>query len=133
MADLTKSGTPSLATVGPPASCKHTGLICGEDIAAGDLCYIKSDGLVWRTNGTSANAAAQVDGMALQAAKVAQNDPVTLVFDVDVNYGSGLTPGAKFYASATAGALADAASTGGTAHVAKAITDKIIRIMKSRY
>lgn len=133
MATLVKSGTPTLVTPAPPASCKHSGLLCGEDIEPGDACYIKSDGKVWKTNGTSANAAAECHGYALQAAKVAQNDAVTLVADVDMAYGSGLTPGAKYYASATAGALDDAATTGGTKPIAYAVTDKIIRLLRSRY
>jgi hypothetical protein len=134
MADVAKSGTPSLASVLPPANQKINGLLCGEDIAAGDLCYIKSDGKIWRSTGAAANAAAEVVGMALLPAKVAQADAVTLIADVAVQYGSGLTPGAKYYLSgATAGALADAASTGGVKPIAFAIDTTRIFIMRSRY
>ena len=134
MAAVSKSGNPSLASLLLPASCKITGLKCGEDIAVGDACYIKSDGLVYKSTGAAANAAAEVDGFALVAAKVAQNDAITLVFDCVLQYGSGLTPGAKYYVSGTtAGGLVDAASTGGTKEVARAIDTTRIYVQRSRY
>jgi hypothetical protein len=37
---------------------------------------------------------------------------------VIARYGSGLTPGARYFVSATAGAIDDAATTGGTVAVA---------------
>ena len=131
MADIAKSGTPSLASVAPPASSRISGLLAGEDIAAGDACYIKSDGKVWRSTGAAANAAAKVRGYAFVAAK--SGEAVTLYFDVNLNYGAGLTPGADYYLSATAGALADAASVGGTAPVAYAVDATRIHVMPSRY
>lgn len=130
MSNLTKA-SPSLATYLPPASCQIAGLLTGEDIAAGDACYIKSDGKVWKTNGTSANAAAKVDGFAAEAAVT--GEAVTLFFDVTFKYGSGLTPGARYYASATAGLLDTAATTGGTAPVAFAVDATRIRVFQSRY
>lgn len=132
MADIAKSGTPSLCSVLPnPSANKITGLLAGEAIAAGDACYIKSDGKIWRSIGTAANAAAKVDGFAPIAAAV--NDALTLVFDVNMNYGAGLTPGARYFVGAAAGALADAATTGGTAPVAFAIDATRIRVFQSRY
>lgn len=116
MADIAKVGVPSLATISPGVEhqvCK--GALAGEAIAAGDLCYKKSDDLIWRSNGTSVNAAAKVRGIAAKAADSGQ--PVTVLRGVSFNYGSGLTPGADVYASATAGAIADAATTGGTAPI----------------
>jgi hypothetical protein len=129
MADIAKSGTPSLCSVLPPQSQTVSGLLAGEAIAAGDLCYIKSDGKVWRTNGTALNAAADAIGMAAQAAGV--NGPVTLYFDVNFYYGAGLTPGAKYYASTTAGALSDAATTGGLKVVAYAIDATRIHVKQA--
>ena len=113
MADIAKSGTPSLASVTNQIN-SLAGLLAGEAIAAGDACYIKaSDGKVYKSTGAAANAAAEVHGYAAQAASI--GEALTLVWDVRVRYGAGLTPGAKVYLSgATAGALADAASTGGT-------------------
>lgn len=131
MADIAKSGTPSLSSVLPPANCKITGLLAGEAIAAGDACYIKSDGKVWRSIGTAANAAAKCDGFALVATAV--GEAVTLIFDVNVRYGASLTPGARYYIGAAAGALADAATTGGTAPVAFAVDATRIHVMLSRY
>src|SRR5437868_13832654 len=115
MADIAKSGTPSLSSVLPGQDKTISGLLAGEAIAAGDACYIKSDGKVWRSTGAAANAAAKVDGFAAIAAAV--NEAVTLVFDVNFYYGAAMTPGARTYLSATAGAIADAATTGGAAPI----------------
>ena len=120
MADLAKSGTPSLASVLPPANNKITGLLAGEAIAAGDACYIKSDGKVWPSTGAAATAPAVVDGYAPAAAAV--GEAVTLISGVVFRYGAGLTPGTPYYLSgATPGAIADATSTGGTVVIGRAI------------
>src|ERR1044071_3079119 len=95
MAQIAKSGTPSLATVTTQVN-SLSGLIAGEAIDAGD-------------------AAAQVYGYACQAASV--GEAVTLAYDVRFRYGASLTPGTKVYLSATAGTLSDAATTGGTAPI----------------
>ncbi len=133
MADVSKSGTPSIATLGPiPGANKLPTLTAGEALAAGDACYIKSDGKVWKSTGAAANAAAKVDGFTPYA--VASGETVTLFFNLTLNYGSGLTPGASYFLSgATAGALADAASTGGTAPVAFAIDATRVYVFQSRY
>lgn len=115
MADIAKSGTPSLASVEPPPNHRVNGLLTGEAIAAGDACYIKSDGKIWRSTGAAANAAAKVDGFAPKAAD--SGEALTLYHGVVFNYGAGLTPGATVYLSATAGLIADAATTGGTAPI----------------
>lgn len=131
MSTLTKVGTPSPSTQLIPAANKLTGLVAGEAIAAGDACYIKSDGKIWKSNGTSANAAAQVDGFAAEAASV--GEAVTLLWDVNIRYGSGMTPGTKYYLGTTAGTLEDAATTGGTAWIAKAIDATRLWVKKSAY
>jgi hypothetical protein len=132
MADIAKSGTPSLSTTLLPNNCTLGGRLAGEAIAAGDACYIKSDGKIWKSTGAAANAAAKVRGYAFKAASV--NEAVTLVWDVRFNYGSGLTPGAEVYLSgATAGALADAASTGGTAAIGHVVDATRIELYRSRY
>jgi hypothetical protein len=105
-----------------------SGLLAGETIAAGQACYIKSDGKAWLATGTSANAAAVFAGLAARAATVGQ--PVTLLgANSRWKYGSGLTPGARYYVSATAGALDDAATTGGTVAVAIAIDTTDIMVI----
>lgn len=129
MAAVSKSGTPSLATVLPPAANKLT-LIAGEAIAAGDACYVKSDGKLWLSTGAAANAAAVVDGFALSAA--AAGEAVTVAHGVRLEYGSGLTPGAGYYLSGTtAGGLVDAASTGGTTVIARAVDATRIEVRRS--
>lgn len=128
MADISKSGTPSLATTLPGPENTIGGLLAGEAIAAGDACYIKSDGKVWKATGAAANAAAVVNGFAAKAAS--SGAAVTLLRDVTFNYGSGLIPGALYYLSGvTAGALADAASTGGTAPIGFAVDATRIRLV----
>lgn len=131
MAQIAVSGTPSLSSVTPPQSQQIVGLLAGEAITAGAPCYIKSDGKVWLSNGTAANAAAKVDGWAAAAAAV--GEAVTLYFDVNFRYGSGMTPGARIYLSATAGTIADAATTGGTAPIGFVIDATRIRVWQSRY
>lgn len=129
MADIAKSGTPSLASLLIPANNKHTGLYAGEALAAMDACYIKNDGKVYRSTGAAANAAAVVDGFAGLPAPI--GEAVTLIWDCTVNYGAALTPGAGYFLSATAGALADAASTGGTVVVGRAVDATRIYLRKS--
>ena len=131
MATLTKVGTPSPSTQLIPAANKLAGLVAGEAITAGAPCYIKSDSKIWKSNGTSANAAAQVDGFAAEDASV--GEAVTLLWDVNLRYGSGMTPGTKYYLGTTAGTLEDAATTGGTAWIAKAIDATRIWVKKSAY
>lgn len=112
MAAINKSGVPSLATQTPQPANRLTGLVAGEAIAAGDACYINTDGKVYRATGAAANAAARVRGFA--AVPAAINEAVTLVYGVNFRYGAGLTPGANVFLSATTpGGLDDAATTGG--------------------
>jgi hypothetical protein len=132
MALISKSGTPSLSSV-LPEQAHHigSGLKAGEAIAAGDVCYIASGGTVMRSNGTSANAAAKADGIALKAA--ASGEAVSIYRNVEMNYGSGLTPGARYYVGATAGRLDAAVTTGGTAPVAFAVDATRIYFHGSAY
>jgi hypothetical protein len=122
MADIAKSGTPSLAT-SDPCWAHHVlqgSTVAGEAIAAGDICYVKAaDGLVYRSTGAAANEAARAWGIA--------GEPITLHLNVEYHYGAALTIGASLFVSATAGALADAASTGGTTQVARVISATRIR------
>jgi hypothetical protein len=106
-----------------------SGLVAGEAIGATDACYIKAaDGMVYKSNGTAANAAAKVDGFAAQAAAAGQG--VTLFGrGLRMGYGTGLTIGALYYLAATAGRLDTAATTGGTVAIAKAITATDVRII----
>jgi hypothetical protein len=131
MANVSKSGTPSLCSPVPPPNNRISGLLAGEAIAAGDCCYIKTDGKAWLATGAANNAAAKVAGWAAQAASV--GEAVTLMFDVNFNYGASLTPGARYYLSgSTAGGLVDTASTGGLTPIAFALDTTRIHVMLTR-
>lgn len=131
MATVTKVGTPSISTTVPCPAHHISGLVAGEAIAAGDLVYIASTGLVMKSNGTAVNAAAKVDGIALQAAAI--GEAVSVYNDVNVRYGSGMTPGTRLFAQTTAGLISDVATTGGTAPIGFVIDATRIRIHGSRY
>jgi hypothetical protein len=127
MADVAKSGTPSLATLTPPAA-NQIKAIMAADGAAGDMVYLDSNGKFALATGAADTAPSRSVGMLTKAAKSGQ--PGTAYFGVQFNYGSGLTPGARYYVSgATAGALADAASTGGTVPVAIAVDATIVYVL----
>lgn len=128
MSAVAKSGTPSLSTPNPADNCRVGPLVAGEAIAAGDACYVKSDGKAWLSTGAAANAAAKVHGFAVEA--VPAGAKVTLYHDVNLRYGAGLTPGAAYFLSGTtAGGLDTAASTGGTLTVAFAVDATRVRVV----
>lgn len=132
MAAVAKSGLPSVATTVYCPAHEIPDLVAGEALAAGDACYIKSDGKAWKSTGAAANAAAKVDGYAPTA--VAAGRHVTLLEGLDWHYGSGLTPGTHYFLSGTtAGGLDTAASTGGTAPIAVAMNTTVIRLFRSTY
>ncbi len=133
MATVAKSGTPSLATRNPcPAHQVGSGLKSGAAIGAGDPCYIKAaDGLVYKSIGTTADAAAKVDGWAAGAS--ASGEAVTLLTDVDFYYGAAMTPGDRLYISLTAGTIQNATSAGGTGPIGKVIDASRIRVWASTY
>lgn len=131
MATIAKAGIPSLASVLPPQNQQLAGLLAGEAIAAGDACYIKTDGKIWRSIGTAVNAAAKCDGFALEACNV--GEAVTIMWDVNLKYGSGMTPGARLFVSGTAGALDDVATVGGTAPVGYVVDGTRVHVFQSRY
>jgi hypothetical protein len=130
MALIAKSGTPSLSAVLPPQNDQFQ-LVAGEAIAAGDLCYIASDGTAMRSNGTSANAAAKCVGIAAMAAP--SGEAVTVYRNVRFHYGTGLTPGAQLYVGATAGRIDNAATTGGTAPIGFVVDATRVFIHGSTY
>lgn len=130
MAAVAKSGTPSISTAAPPTSCSVSGLIAGEALTAGDACYIKtSDGKVYKSNGTAANAAAVVDGFAPADCPI--GEATSLYWHVNFRYGAALSPGSFVYLSTTAGLLEDAATTGGTVPVGRVIDATRIWVRKS--
>lgn len=130
MATITKVGTPSISTTTPCPAHHISGLNAGEAIAAGDLVYVATTGLVMKANGTAATAPARARGMALQAAAI--NEGVSIYSGVNVRYGSGMTPGTSLFVSATAGLIDDAATTGGTVPIGFVIDATRIRIFEAR-
>lgn len=132
MAEIAKAGVPSLATVTPAHEHQLVG-IAGEDLGAGDACFIKtSDTKIYRSSGAAANANAVVDGYPPVPFKAGQS--VTLYKNVVFGYGSGLAAGTFLYLSGTvAGGLADAASTGGTTPIGRVLPDGMQVFLKSSY
>src|SRR5712691_6084324 len=82
-----------------PGSCKISGLVAGEALAAGDACYVSAAGTVFRSTGAAANAAAKVDGFCVMGA--ASGAAVVLIFNCCLTYGSALTPGTRYFLSGT--------------------------------
>lgn len=146
MADLTKNtavGAGDEAPIDAVAAQKATilsgraDLKAGEAIAVMDACYIKSDGLVYKavSTQTTVSGISDFDGLAYKA--YSAGDPVTLLGEgniVEYTAAAGLTPGAYYYASATAGKIGDADVLGTDKPVAKAIEDnKLIVIVNGRF
>lgn len=128
MAEIAKSGRPSLSTLEPGYEHQLNGVVAGEAIATGDLVYIRaSDGRAMRATGAAAGVAAVARGIVFQAAVA--GDGVSIHSGLQAHYGAGLTPGASLYLSGTvAGGLADAPSTGGTTEIAYAVDATRIRV-----
>lgn len=129
MANVSKTGTPTISTGAPPPTSMLTGLLAGEAIAAGDAVYIKtSDGKLWIATGAAATEPAEAIGLACVPASA--DEPLTVAL-----FGSGLmfAYGPNIAGTATAagtplflgtgGLLADAATTGGVAAVAFVVGD----------
>jgi len=131
MALITRSTTASLDA--NQAEQVSVGLLAGEALDLVAPCYIKSsDGMVYMSNATAANEAAEVVGFTPKAVAIGQ--PVTL-FGPGTRfsyYSSGLTPGNILYLGATAGRLDDGATVGdafGYARVESATDIVIIRTL----
>lgn len=130
MASISKASTFVIAPCSTnPSPDQFPKYIAGEAIAAGDNCYVKSDGLAWKATGTALNAAARVRGQAAAAADV--GEPVTLTRGLRFNYGSGLTPGADYYLDTVAGGLSTTATTGGLAPIAFAVDTTRVEFLYS--
>lgn len=110
------------------------GLVAGEALLAGAPCYIKaSDGKVYMTNGTANTEPSRTHGFTVQARAAGQT--VSLYgIGARMRYAaSGLTPGAPYYAGATAGRLDTAATTGGTVVIAVAVSATDIMVVGGKY
>lgn len=130
MADIAKVVRPTIVAVTPPIFLPALPIVAGEAIAVGDSIYIKSsDGKWWRSTGAANDANAASWGIALDDYEVGEVVKDYARPGCLLRYGSGLTPGARYYVSATAGAIADAASTGGLLPVARALTPQVIEYL----
>jgi hypothetical protein len=131
MASIAKVGTPSLSTAIPPTSCNISGFKAGEALAAGDAVYIKtSDGLIYRSTGAAANAAAAVDGFVPADCPI--GEATSIYFNVQFYYGAALSPGSYVYLSGTVlGGLDTAPSTGGVNPIGRVIDATRIRLVLS--
>lgn len=112
MAAVAKVGTPSLCSDTPCDGNRLPPLFVGEDISPGDPCCIKSDGKVWKAKGTGAlGADAEVDGWATMGAKVAQRQTISLYYNVNLAYSTGMTPGTFLYLADAGGVQTTAGAT----------------------
>ena len=130
MATLAKAGTPSLATsVADPGPHQIHGR-AATALAAGDLVYLaNASGVPTLTlaDGTAADAKALSVGMVLKASPAGEK--AVAWHDVEVCYGTTVTPGKRYFASATPGAIDDAATTGGTVAVAVGTTTTNVYVL----
>lgn len=132
MALLTRAATASMDTGTIQFAPQVSGLVAGEVLDPCAPCYIKtSDGKVYMSNGTAANEAAEFVGFNSRAV-AAIDQPVTLHgVGARMSYGSGLSPGDKYFIAATAGRLDTVATTGDAVGVAQAINTTDIRVTRS--
>ncbi|MGB1301547.1 MAG: hypothetical protein ACPG5O_10060 [Pseudoalteromonas tetraodonis] len=127
MALVTRGTTASIDAIQGQKAPYISALVAGEALDALAPCYVKSDGKVYMSNGTSNNAAAKCHGFTPTA--YASGAPVSLYGPgTRAEYGSGLTPGAPLYVGATAGRLDASATTGGLVPVAIAVNAREIVI-----
>ena len=130
MAEIGKVGTPAVTSVLTLPANRISGVLAGEDIAAGDACYIDGNVWVYRSIGAAPGEAADVRGFATAAAR--RGEAVTLAFDVTMRYGEALPPSDGLYLSATVpGGLADVPSPGGTEPVAYVVDATRIHVLQS--
>lgn len=130
MAEINKSGTPSLASLTPPNSDQLAGQVAGEDLGAYDAVYLKAADKKWyRASGAAASEAAGVRGYVPDVYKAGDRNVTVYFGDINVRYGAGLAAGKDIFLSGTvAGGFADTASTGGTKKLGFVIDDTRIRL-----
>jgi hypothetical protein len=128
MSLVTGSANVSLDMVSAQKAPFIAGLVAGEAIHAGAMCYIKSDGDVFECLGTSGSAASCPFGIAPRQYNT--DEAVTLFGEgTRFQYSSGLTPGARLYLNVSvAGAYDTAATLGDKVGVLAAVnaTDVIV-------
>lgn len=121
MALATRGSNASIDAIQGTKAPYISALVANEALDALAPCVIDADGGVSMSDGTSNNAAAKCHGFTPKA--YGAGEAVTLYGPgTRAEYGSGLTPGAPLYVAATAGRLDTAATTGGLAPVAVAVS-----------
>jgi len=139
MAALNKTGRPSLCSQTPPAGHQFTGVICGEDIAAGDACRLGADGKVYRSLNASQTSGDNPEGVSVTQAlsravlgfaaqSLTAGTPITLFHDERFQYGDGVVPGTPYYVSATVRGGLDTTANGGRP-VAYGLTANRIQVL----
>lgn len=139
MAEIAKSGTPSLCSQLPPHSHRipFDGIdnddvnVLGEAVAAGDLVCVRADGLVYRSDATggAADVNASFHGVAPQA--LTTGEPISAIWGERFHYGSGLTPGTFYYPSGTViGGIADTPAYVGQQPVGFAVNTNVIQFLQ---
>jgi hypothetical protein len=110
MAAITRAtGGNTITTAVPPTTSRIPGHVAGETLEAGDVVYIKAaDGRLWKASAINSEAQYAV-GIAGEAASAGQ--AVTLLRNISIGYGTGLTPGAKVFVSASSAGNIDSALT----------------------
>ena len=130
MPTVAKSTRASLDPVQALTTQQLTGdILAGENLPTFSPCYIASDGKAMLSDGSAAGAAAVIDGWT--AKDYQTGEPVALLGRGNRgHYSDGnLTPGQNLFLGAGAGLLADAATTGGTEPVARAISATDIYVL----
>lgn len=103
----TLTASPSADTT---ASGTIVSLTAGENLAFGEICYIKSDGKLWKTD---ADAAASMPAVAMALATINADASGSFLLSGFVrNDAWNWTVGGAIYASVTAGALSQSAVSG---------------------
>lgn len=129
MAAITKSANVNMDTDSGMRAAHIGHLLAGEAIAKGDACYIKgSDGKVYKAIGTAANEAANVVGLAPDAAAAGEAVSVYGAFSI-WEYSTGMTPGTAVYLGLVAGGLDTVAQLGHPTPVGHVVDAQRIRII----
>jgi hypothetical protein len=132
MAEVTRVANPSLASVvsyngGSDPPHQITGVMCGEDIPNGVFVYIDPDDyMMYVATGAAADEKADVVGFVCIGNS--EGETCTIWRGVNIGYGAEVggnpAPAGPLYLSGTvAGGLADAASVGGTAPIARVLDE----------
>ena len=133
MSDLTKSTDMDFEATSLQRCIliKDPDLVAGEALTKGMPCYIKSDGKVYKSVSTVATISNLTDCHGFAYDTYAIGDKVVLVADggkMLYTAASGITPGAPYYVSDTAGKVSDAALVANDPPIALGISDTCLMI-----